>query len=88
MSAAAKWVATPFVLMSVLLLSMPAHPLAKRKKKILPSDLSGQPFILFETGSATRRVIDSFFVTDSRTSRVAKYLMRLPEANSVGNPAK
>ncbi len=30
----------------------------------MPADLAGQPFVLFETGSATRRVIDSFFVTE------------------------
>jgi DNA-binding transcriptional LysR family regulator len=46
-----------------LILTMPTHPLAK-KKRIQPGDLSGEPFILFEPGSATRRVIDSFFVTE------------------------
>ena len=42
---------------------MPTHPLAK-KKKIQASDLSGQPFVLFEPGSATRGVIDAFFLTE------------------------
>jgi DNA-binding transcriptional LysR family regulator len=57
-------VTVPVLREELLLLTMPTHPLAKRRKKILPSDLSGQPFILFETGSATRRVIDSFFFTE------------------------
>ena len=29
-----------------------------------PRDLDGQPFVLFEIGSATRRVIDQFFATE------------------------
>jgi DNA-binding transcriptional LysR family regulator len=56
-------VTVPVLREELLLVTMPSHPLAK-KKKILPSDLSGEPFILFEPGSATRRVIDSFFVTE------------------------
>jgi DNA-binding transcriptional LysR family regulator len=56
-------VTVPVLHEELLLVTMPSHPLAK-KKKILPADLSGEPFILFEPGSATRRVIDSFFVTE------------------------
>jgi DNA-binding transcriptional LysR family regulator len=56
-------VTVPVLREELLLLTMPTHPLAKRKR-ILPADLSGQPFVLFELGSATRRVIDSFFVTE------------------------
>src|SRR4051812_34771947 len=56
-------VTVPVLREELLLVTMPAHPLAKRKK-ILADDLSGQPFVLFEAGSATRRVIDSFFVTE------------------------
>ena len=37
------------------------HPLAK-KRKVLPQDLVRQPFVLFEQGSNTRRVIDEFFL--------------------------
>ena len=40
-----------------------SHPLAK-KRHIAPQDLAGEPFVLFEAGSATRKVIDSFFVTE------------------------
>jgi DNA-binding transcriptional LysR family regulator len=56
-------VTVPVLREELLLLTMPAHPLAK-KRKIAPSDLSEEPFVLFEPGSATRRVIDSFFVTE------------------------
>jgi DNA-binding transcriptional LysR family regulator len=56
-------ITVPVLREELLLLTMPTHPLAKLKR-ILPADLSGQPFVLFELGSATRRVIDSFFVTE------------------------
>ena len=56
-------VTVPVLREELLLVTMPTNPLAKRKR-ILPADLSGQPFVLFELGSATRRVIDSFFVTE------------------------
>ena len=41
---------------------MPGHPIAKRKK-ITAQDLAGEPFVLFEAGSGTRRVIDRFFLS-------------------------
>jgi DNA-binding transcriptional LysR family regulator len=53
----------PVLREELLLLTMPSHPLAK-KKKISAHDLAEEPFVLFEPGSATRRVIDSFFVTE------------------------
>jgi DNA-binding transcriptional LysR family regulator len=56
-------VTLPVLREELLLLTMPNHPLAK-KKKILPGDLSGEPFVLFEPGSATRQVIDAFFLTE------------------------
>ena len=56
-------VTLPVLREELLLLTMPTHPLAK-KKTIQPSDLSGEPFVLFETGSATRHVIDTFFLTE------------------------
>ncbi len=56
-------VTMPVMREELLIVTMPSHPLA-RKKKILPADLAEEPFVLFETGSATRRVIDSFFVTE------------------------
>ena len=56
-------VTVPALREELLVVTMPTHHLAK-KRKILPADLSGQPFVHFEPGSATRRVIDSFFVTE------------------------
>ena len=32
---------------------------------VTPQDLAGQPFVLFEAGSATRRVIDHFFASQN-----------------------
>jgi DNA-binding transcriptional LysR family regulator len=34
-----------------------------RRKVVSPKDLAEEPFVLFEVGSATRRVIDHFFVS-------------------------
>ena len=56
-------VTVPVMREELLIVTMPTHPLA-RKKKVQPAELAGEPFVLFETGSATRRVIDSFFVTE------------------------
>src|SRR5207248_2308029 len=47
-----------------LLVTTPTHALARRRK-VAPRDLAGLPFILFEIGSATRRVIDNFFASES-----------------------
>jgi DNA-binding transcriptional LysR family regulator len=55
-------VTVPVLREELLVLTMPTHRLA-RQKKIAPQDLAGEPFILFEAGSATRRVIDAFFLT-------------------------
>jgi DNA-binding transcriptional LysR family regulator len=62
-------VTVPVLREELLLVTPPTHPLAKRRK-ILPEDLSGQPFILFEVGSATRRVIEAFFVREKVEPRV------------------
>jgi DNA-binding transcriptional LysR family regulator len=56
-------VTVPVLREELLVVTMPTHPLARRRK-IMPADLSGQPFVLFEIGSATRRVIDTFFITE------------------------
>jgi DNA-binding transcriptional LysR family regulator len=47
----------------LLLITYPAHALAK-KRAIRPADLTRQPFILFETGSITRRLVDEFFTRE------------------------
>jgi DNA-binding transcriptional LysR family regulator len=59
------------VLREELLLVMPAgHPLASQPQPIEPDALVGQPFVLFETGSNTRRTIDEFFVRECIKPRV------------------
>src|SRR5262249_53984164 len=56
-------VTVPVLREELLVATPPAHPLA-RKRRIAPSDLAGQPFVLFEEGSATRHVIDRFFASE------------------------
>ncbi len=53
-------VSEPVLEEELLLVTYPAHPLA-RKRRILPADLHRQPFVLFEAGSVTRRLVDQFF---------------------------
>jgi DNA-binding transcriptional LysR family regulator len=53
----------------LLLVAADSHPLAARKR-IAPQDLKGAPFILFEPGSNTRRVIDQFFVREQIEPRI------------------
>jgi DNA-binding transcriptional LysR family regulator len=57
-------VTVPVLREELLVVTPPAHPLAKRRK-VAPKDLASHPFILFEPGSATRRVIDHFFATEN-----------------------
>jgi DNA-binding transcriptional LysR family regulator len=47
----------------LLLVTYPTHPLAK-KKTITPLDLDKQSFVLFETGSITRRLVEEFFARE------------------------
>jgi len=56
-------VTVPVMHEELLLVTTPTHPLARRRK-VAPADLDGQPFVLFEVGSATRKVIDQFFATE------------------------
>src|SRR5947199_2699707 len=53
-------VTVPVLREELLLVTTPTHPLAKRRR-VAPRDLAGYPFVLFEVGSATRKVIDQFF---------------------------
>ncbi len=57
-------VTLPVIREELLIATMPGHPLAKRKK-ITAQDLAGEPFVLFEAGSGTRRVIDRFFLGEN-----------------------
>jgi DNA-binding transcriptional LysR family regulator len=52
----------PVLREELLLITTPHHPLSRRRR-IAPHDLNGQPLVLFEPGSATRRVIDQFFIS-------------------------
>ena len=56
-------VTVPALREELLLVTAPAHQLARRRK-VTPRDLDGQPFVLFELGSATRKVIDQFFASE------------------------
>src|SRR5688500_2565354 len=56
-------VSVPVLEEELLLITYPTHPLAKRKS-IAPADLDRQNFVLFETGSITRRLVESFFARE------------------------
>ena len=51
------------VLQEELLVVTAAKHALSRKRKVLPQDLVGQPFVLFEPGSNTRRAVDEFFLS-------------------------
>ena len=57
-------VTVPVLHEELMLVTMPTHPLAKQRR-VAAADLAGQPFVMFESGSATRRVIDRFFVGEN-----------------------
>jgi DNA-binding transcriptional LysR family regulator len=52
-----------------MVVTYPAHPLSGRGR-LDPSELVRQPFILYEAGSNTRRVIDQFFIKESIQPRI------------------
>jgi DNA-binding transcriptional LysR family regulator len=60
----ADLITVPVLHEELLLVTTPTHALARRRR-IGPKDLAGQPFVLFEQGSATRKVIDRFFTTEN-----------------------
>ena len=62
-------IAQPVMREDLLLVSYPGRPLTQ-KKKIETSDLNKLPFILYEPGSNTRRVIDEFFVREQVSPRI------------------
>jgi DNA-binding transcriptional LysR family regulator len=53
-------VSVPMLEEELLLITYPSHPLA-RQPVIAPADLDKQHFVLFETGSITRRIVEAFF---------------------------
>ena len=60
---ASDLVSVPVLQEELLLVTYPTHPLAK-KRQVQSAELSRQPFILFETGSITRRLVDEFFTRE------------------------
>jgi DNA-binding transcriptional LysR family regulator len=63
---ASDLVSVPLLTEELLLATYPSHPLAAQKR-IVPADLEGQPFVLFETGSITRRIVEEFFAREGIT---------------------
>lgn len=59
----------PVMREELLLVTHPSHPLS-RQRRITPNDLDGQPFVLFERGSNTRRVIDDMFAREQIQLRI------------------
>jgi DNA-binding transcriptional LysR family regulator len=56
-------VSVPLFEEELVLVTYPAHPLAHRQG-VSPAELHEQPFILFEAGSVTRRLVEDFFVRE------------------------
>jgi len=66
---ASDLVSVPLLEEELLLVTYPAHPLAAGKR-IVPADLDRQPFVLFEAGSVTRRIVEEFFARERIAPRV------------------
>lgn len=62
-------VTVPVIREEMMLLTYPSHPLAKRSR-VEPQELVRQPFVLYEPGSNTRRVIDEFFIKERIQPRI------------------
>lgn len=65
----ADLVQVPVMREELLLVMPPSHKLAK-VRRVTPADLAGQPWVLFEPGSSTRRVIDEMFQQNAVRPRV------------------
>jgi DNA-binding transcriptional LysR family regulator len=66
---ASDLVSVPLLQEELLLVTYPSHPLAAQQR-IVPADLEKQPFVLFETGSITRRIVEDFFAREHITPPV------------------
>ncbi len=53
----------------MLLVAHPSHPLTRRKR-IRAADLVRQRFVLFESGSNSRRLLDEFFLKEQIQPRI------------------
>jgi DNA-binding transcriptional LysR family regulator len=56
----------PLLQEELLVVTYPTHPLAARKR-IVTTDLDDEPFVLFETGSVTRKLVEAFFARERIT---------------------
>lgn len=65
----ADMVTVPVLQEELLVVTSAKHPLAK-KRKVNAQDLATQPFVLFEQGSNTRRVVDEFFASSGIEPRI------------------
>lgn len=65
----ADMVTVPVLQEELLVVTSAKHPLSK-KRKVNATDLSTQPFVLFEQGSNTRRVVDEFFASSGIEPRI------------------
>jgi DNA-binding transcriptional LysR family regulator len=65
----ADLVQVPIMREELLLVMPPSHKLAKLRQ-VTPADLVGQPWVLFERGSSTRRVIDEMLQRDGVRPRI------------------
>ena len=62
-------VTQPVMREELMVVTYPTHPLAKRGR-VEPQDLVRQPFVLYEPGSNTRRVIDELFIKEKIQPRM------------------
>ena len=60
---ASDLISVPVLQEELLLVTYPTHPLAK-KRQVQSAELNKQPFILFETGSISRRLVEEFFTRE------------------------
>ena len=65
----ADMVTVPVLQEELLVVTSAKHPLTK-KRKVNAQDLVTQPFVLFEQGSNTRRVVDEFFASSGIEPRI------------------
>jgi DNA-binding transcriptional LysR family regulator len=66
---ASDLVSVPVLHEELLVVSYASHPFAK-KRMVDPEELRGQPFILFESGSITRRLVNEFFTREGIDAEV------------------
>jgi len=59
----------PVMREELLIVMHPSNPLAKHRR-LATRDLAGQPFVLFERGSSTRRVVDDMFAREQLHPRI------------------